>query len=520
MTNLIGMLENALERMDETAGDISHGKINVPWKEEKDEHMLPGPPSDLIKTQVLSDELQEQRSELNRRKAAISEQNDIEYNNDTASNRSETRSRSVTPVTNSPKNNLFQDEIALLTREKAELVKGNATLLEEICQQERTIEATKERTTTQITSLLSDKGELESQLQLAITDRDKGERLREEKSSKMISILKEKDKMITDLREAKDHHEDQKQGKVSELEDKIIEIESQRETQDKYIATLQDKASQHDNELRILQRELDLKEEDIRNQNATLHMKDQSSRSIATELEQYKTRYSKAVVEKDKEVASLIQQLTTTQQQNYPSLDFSQTESNNDEETVETLRALEKLQEEYNKLRGEYRTLHTKKTTDDSNATQTQHELEAIIEHQKATANGLHESLSQIQQQLQETQQSALNSKSAADHENRRLEVTVQQLERRLVKREEDLESSEAVSRCRKLGETLLEKQAVLETRNAEVEQLSMKLRTAQQKFREMELLSVSPPKDIEAQELEHPTVYQVCSLVFDWIVV
>eukprot|EP01059_Diplonema_ambulator_P033593 TRINITY_DN710_c3_g1_i1.p1 TRINITY_DN710_c3_g1~~TRINITY_DN710_c3_g1_i1.p1 ORF type:complete len:320 (+),score=48.49 TRINITY_DN710_c3_g1_i1:121-960(+) len=142
------------------------------------------------------------------------------------------------------------------------------------------------------------------------------------------------------------------------------------------------------------------------------------------------------------------------------------------------------------------------------------------LELKTQCVENLEAALHRTQTEQLDQSQELIKARSDAAATVREKEILIQQLEMKLSRKEDESASSEIAVRCQKLGQALLEKQAALETRSMEVEQYQLKLRVANQKIKELELLSTPSNttmvhRDIESQDPPDTAPYHVRNSLF-----
>eukprot|EP01063_Lacrimia_lanifica_P035765 TRINITY_DN6907_c0_g2_i6.p1 TRINITY_DN6907_c0_g2~~TRINITY_DN6907_c0_g2_i6.p1 ORF type:complete len:753 (+),score=231.26 TRINITY_DN6907_c0_g2_i6:55-2259(+) len=412
---------------------------------------------------------------------------------------------------------LLEEEIALINREKAALNKR-------IRKMEALREEAADRTHEQIKTLTAAKETVEDELRKSSRESSRTLRDMQAKYDEAVEGMKQKDEYIKELQAGKEEWYERKSKetkRLQELQSQNDSLAAAGEVHADEITELQQKISALESDLAELHREIDAKDDDIRAGHSMIQMKESVNRSISLELEQYKARVAKIVVERDQEVAELtdrLQNASAMQDTFLPERSFGGQSGVESAAYEEASARAERLQNELASLQQEKRMVETEAESAEVKYRQELTELNSILEHYKTTAEQLQMSLQQAQQQSVDMQQAMVRQKGDFEKDLRGKDLQVQQVEKKLLKRESDESTSEINMRCQRLGEALLEKQAALETRNAELEQARLRLNTALQQIREMEVLTTSKPaahrlsrhNDIEAQDHYEPTPYRV----------
>eukprot|EP00755_Sulcionema_specki_P009133 Sspe_Gene.42821::Locus_20834_Transcript_1_1_Confidence_1.000_Length_2112::g.42821::m.42821 len=406
----------------------------------------------------------------------------------------------------SEKIRMLEAEVKVLHSEKSALEEGYEQAMQKMAAQDKLMEETKQRMLRQISSLVESKEAADREWQEALINKEEAYEEVARAYDQTMDKLRVRDETVRQLQEElgrwrkeRDGHAAQSEGLVRKLREEIDTLSEQLSTERSSTSSLQERISRLEAEIHDLHSEVTTKDDELSNAQAMLQMKEQVNRSVTTEFEEFRSRVHRVVAEKDKELELLQEQLNSMVQAECR--DRSGGDPSHGIDPV----IVERLQGEVSRLQTELRSEKEQSEEQIRHLKQQLAELEAVRAHHELAGEHIQASASQLQQQLVEEQTRYAASKQEYDRLLREKEITVQRLEKQLARRGSP--SSEDLStRCASLGEALMEKQAAVESKCAEIEQLQVKLRSAQQRLREMELLSSVPASssfrpDVESQD-------------------
>ena len=390
---------------------------------------------------------------------------------------------------------LLQGELSLVQEEKSAVERRVVAL-------ERLVTETQERTHKQISGLLESKEALEAEYRAAAERRDTADRQLEVDKEGFLEQLRGRDSLITELRRSTNERFEAQDANVRRIED----AEARAATLDeelgaaRTVATvLQERAAALEAEQGELQRELEARDDDARTARALQETRAAEARAATAELERYKTRAARMLLEKDKEIERL-QEGGGGGGNAVAAAAAGGGGGGGGEEAGDAVRLLQaadgrvaELEAALERARLEERGAAAERATEAAAAREEMADVKSLLDNYRATAESLQGSVASLQKQCFDGQQAAVEARAALEEDLRRKELLVQKLERRVAEKSEGDAQAEVAQRCRHLSESLMEKQAVLETKTLELDQARLRVQTLQQSIRDMERLAPMP---------------------------
>ena len=564
MAGFLSYLENAIEQMDEKAAEIAHDTS----RSGTSSSALPPPPA-MVLPEAMDEDVVKMREELEQQKrtAEVKRLHTQQHQQQqppppprpsSRSSRGDTpspppeqtttttttpaeptpteaedtpeeakaapsapSSRSVSVVSASPplpdvrdeEIQLLRKELSVVDKEKQSLQKRGALL-------ENLLGETQDRMHSQITAMLGEKEQLEREYAEAAQQREDVSKQVEVNNAEFLEQLQQRDAVITELRAGKNEYfekKDENAERVADLEAKNADLTEELSSAKGQTSALVERVEKYEVELSEVQRDMDNKEEDIRQTQAMLQVRQQDVHTSTQELEQYKARVSRMLLEKDKQIQDL--------QQNRPAEVQAASAPISVGDATEKDARIVQLELDLERSVLEHRTALSEKNSSVAALKSEVADLKSLLENYRSTSEGQQGSLAAMQRQLFDSQQDIVTTRTRLEDDVRKKELLIQKLEKKLNQKATDDSQTELSQRCRHLTESLMEKQAILETKTLELQQSSMRVTTLQQNLRDMERLAPTPAApqtettrrggnvvtDLESQMSYEVTPYQVC---------
>eukprot|EP01080_Neovahlkampfia_damariscottae_P003827 gene3827-6988_t len=388
----------------------------------------------------------------------------------------------------------FQDD-------KEEVLKKMKEKEKEIKTKETYISDMEKRLENQISSLLKEKNQIETQYSLSIESKEKRQKELENQLKETIQQLKQKDDVLSKMRNEKEdlrneiHKvEDLQTGNSIQLKDTIsklnFELKSQQENfkqfknkSEKRESSLLEEKSNFENELLELNNSLNSKMNEIKRLNEEMTLRENEWKTKKIEFDQYKNRALEVFKSKDEE----IQKLKTNSE-------MTNTEEKEQIDNGSFILELENLKSENQDLKLSIELLKRQYEAESISSKVKIKNLEQSLQIQKENVSKVQSNFASFRINSDESNQKTSNEIKKLSKCVQEKEQIISDLEKKVQKQNLTKPENEFEDRIKAMTEHLIEKQSHLETLKSEKSALLLQLEKENQKVKDIELMSRMNP--------------------------